>query len=330
MLVPNRHASSNSYRYGFQGQEKDNELKGAGNSYDFGARMLDPRIGRWFAPDRLESKMPSYSTYSFALNNPIGVIDKGGDFPVWIHYMMTYKAMINSGIDKRTAHEIAYYASTYADNPNATFMGINKALAINYFYDPSRLDYDQELGANELPLSQSDELIESVSIHAMMTYWEDIAPAEALKRALYGGTFLDREGNSIKIVGACTVVSSFKGMGFQNLTKNQKKMLGKALHTIQDAMIHKGGRWVDEHKDEAEVIYGHKSDHPDIYEALVTSFYQSSEVTNAIKATVKIITDIRKNESFNKNAKIDIKERNIKVKDKTSTKKPKIANPRYF
>ena len=33
MLVPNRHGSSNSYRYGFQGQEKDDELKGEGNSF---------------------------------------------------------------------------------------------------------------------------------------------------------------------------------------------------------------------------------------------------------------------------------------------------------
>lgn len=330
MLVPNRHGSSDSYRYGFQGQEMDNELKGEGNSYDFGARMLDPRVGRWFAPDRMESKMPSYSTYSFALNNPIAVIDKGGEFPVWIHYMITYRSLINSGIDKKTAHEIAYYASTYADNPNKTFMRINKALALNYFYDPSRLDYDEELGANELDYSQSDELIQAVSIHAMMTYWEDITPAEAVKRALYGGTFFDREGNSIKIVGAYNVVNSFKGMSFQNLTKEQKKLLGVALHTIQDAMIHKGGRWADEHKDEAEVIYGNKSDHPDVYEALVTSFYQSSEVTNAIKATNKIIMDINKNAIYNKKTKIDIKERNIKVKDKTATQKPKVVNPRYF
>jgi len=39
MLVPNRHSSSNSYRYGFSGKELDNELKGEGNSYDFGAPL---------------------------------------------------------------------------------------------------------------------------------------------------------------------------------------------------------------------------------------------------------------------------------------------------
>jgi len=32
MLIPNRHANSSSYRYGMQGQEMDNEIKGEGNS----------------------------------------------------------------------------------------------------------------------------------------------------------------------------------------------------------------------------------------------------------------------------------------------------------
>ena len=61
--------------------EKDDELKGIGNSYDFGARMLDPRVGRWFAPDLLESGYPSYSTYNYTLNNPIYFIDPNGKGP---------------------------------------------------------------------------------------------------------------------------------------------------------------------------------------------------------------------------------------------------------
>lgn len=59
--------------------EKDDELKGIGNSYDFGARMLDPRVGRWFAPDPLESNFPFESPYVFASNNPIIYIDSEGE-----------------------------------------------------------------------------------------------------------------------------------------------------------------------------------------------------------------------------------------------------------
>ncbi len=79
MLLPGRHANTGDYRYGFQGQELDNEIKGEGNSYDFGARMLDPRVGRWFARDPLEKKYPYITPYSFAGNSPLQIIDVGGE-----------------------------------------------------------------------------------------------------------------------------------------------------------------------------------------------------------------------------------------------------------
>jgi len=47
MEMPGRIASSEDYRYGFNGKEKDDEVKGSGNSLDFGARMYDSRLGRW-------------------------------------------------------------------------------------------------------------------------------------------------------------------------------------------------------------------------------------------------------------------------------------------
>jgi RHS repeat-associated protein len=80
MLVPGRHGedASANYRYGFNGKEMDDEVKGEGNSYDYGARMYDPRIGRWSKPDPKEIKYPSYSPYNYALNNPIYYLDPDG------------------------------------------------------------------------------------------------------------------------------------------------------------------------------------------------------------------------------------------------------------
>ena len=78
MLVPNRHASSNNYRYGFQGQEKDDELKGEGNSLNYTFRMHDPRVGRFFAVDPLAPKYPFYSPYHFSSNSPISSIELEG------------------------------------------------------------------------------------------------------------------------------------------------------------------------------------------------------------------------------------------------------------
>jgi RHS repeat-associated protein len=69
MIEPGRsYAASGAYRYGFQGQEKDDEIKGEGNSVDFTFRVYDPRLGRFLSVDPLTSKYPNNSSYSFQEN----------------------------------------------------------------------------------------------------------------------------------------------------------------------------------------------------------------------------------------------------------------------
>ncbi len=41
------------YRYGFNGKENDNEVKGEGNQQDYGFRIYDPRLGRFLSVDPL-------------------------------------------------------------------------------------------------------------------------------------------------------------------------------------------------------------------------------------------------------------------------------------
>lgn len=72
----------NTYRYGFQGQERDDEVKGSGNSYDFGARMLDSRLGRWLKMDPLAGKYASMSPYNFVANSPLLLVDPNGEWIV--------------------------------------------------------------------------------------------------------------------------------------------------------------------------------------------------------------------------------------------------------
>ncbi len=69
--LPNRHEAGNEYRYGFQGQEKDDEIKGEGNSINYKYRMHDARIGRFFAADPLAPKYPHNSPYAFSENRVI-------------------------------------------------------------------------------------------------------------------------------------------------------------------------------------------------------------------------------------------------------------------
>jgi RHS repeat-associated protein len=72
--------SSPSYKYGFNGMEKDAEMYGSdGSSYDFGARMYDARVGRWLSCDFFEPKYPQMSPYVFANNKPILLYDIDGN-----------------------------------------------------------------------------------------------------------------------------------------------------------------------------------------------------------------------------------------------------------
>lgn len=77
MLMPGRQFSS-GYRYGFNGMEKDDEIKGAGNSYTTEFRQYDPRLGRWLSLDPLMLKFPWQSPYVAFNNNPIRYSDPLG------------------------------------------------------------------------------------------------------------------------------------------------------------------------------------------------------------------------------------------------------------
>ena len=76
MMHPGR--NGNKYRFGFQGQEMDNEVKGTGNSINFKYRMHDPRIGRFFAVDPLAKKYPYNSPYAFSENRLIDGVELEG------------------------------------------------------------------------------------------------------------------------------------------------------------------------------------------------------------------------------------------------------------
>jgi len=78
MLVPKCNYSNPVYRYGFQGQEKDNEIKGIGNSINYKFRMHDPRVGRFFAVDPLAKKYPWNSSYAFSENRVIDGVELEG------------------------------------------------------------------------------------------------------------------------------------------------------------------------------------------------------------------------------------------------------------
>jgi len=85
MVMSERSGSESSaeYRFGFNGMEYENELYQPGNAYDFGARVYDGRIGRWFSVDPYRAKYPDLTPYAFSGNSPLFIIDPNGK-ELWI------------------------------------------------------------------------------------------------------------------------------------------------------------------------------------------------------------------------------------------------------
>ena len=82
MVMPGRsYTAGTGYRYGFNGKENDNEVKGNGNQQDYGMRIYDSRISRFLSVDALAKEYPELTPYQFAGNIPIAAADLDGNEP---------------------------------------------------------------------------------------------------------------------------------------------------------------------------------------------------------------------------------------------------------
>ncbi|MBZ0194931.1 MAG: hypothetical protein K8G78_07535, partial [Deltaproteobacteria bacterium] len=79
MIMGGRNSSADdAHRYGFNGKENDNEVKGEGVQQDYGFRIYDARLARFLSVDPLTKNYPSWSPYPFAMNRVIDGVDLDG------------------------------------------------------------------------------------------------------------------------------------------------------------------------------------------------------------------------------------------------------------
>lgn len=141
--LPGRTWQASEYRFAFNGKEKDDETYGDGNTLDFGARIYDSRLGKWFSRDPKSDFYPEISPYSYAMLNPIFMIDDGGK-EVYVYW--TFNAqnkpvlnikitgiVINSGGGSPTAEEITNAILDLQKEMNVLYN--NYADAEKYLFD---------------------------------------------------------------------------------------------------------------------------------------------------------------------------------------------------
>jgi RHS repeat-associated protein len=179
MQMPGRSTNGDKYRYGYNGMEKDNELKGVGNSYTTEFRQYDPRLGRWLSLDPLAEQAPGWSPYRAFFDNPILFADPDGLFETRKAARAERRAAINEGAtvgyvkyDKKAGEY--YFKRTDGDPKDFSFTrNIWSAKSSNGGYKGSIEFYDAADARGAVPSNSSSHVNESfeVGMYTVVPYY---------------------------------------------------------------------------------------------------------------------------------------------------------------
>ena len=155
MVMPGRRYSADAtYRYGFNGQEKDSEIAGDANNYSAEFWQYDPRLGRRWNIDPIDKEWES--PYAAFANNPIWHIDPTGADTA--KYLTNGQLVDAVKIARKVAQKVAKIKG--ADFHNTAYM--NEVLK-------SAQDYAIN---NKLSLGASAEFVETASEYFSLYYWQ--------------------------------------------------------------------------------------------------------------------------------------------------------------
>lgn len=150
---------ANGYRYGFNGKENDNEVKGNGNQQDYGMRIYDPRLGRFLSVDPITSKYPELTPYQFASNSPIWGVDWDGlELRIYTETKGTGHTFITV---KNKDDVIVYTYGRYAGGDAITGGTTGKGVLIKYTGEKAKDFIKTELYRMEAEAFQIDDADET-------------------------------------------------------------------------------------------------------------------------------------------------------------------------
>jgi len=229
--------NTTGYRYGFNGKEKDDEVKGEGDSYDFGARIYDSRLARWLAMDPLYPKYPSHSSYSFALNTPVQAIDPKGEDIFYVTQSTNSKGDV----------EIKQQNFTNIINTLASTEK-GKALLEHYINNPKEHLYidigvitnkEAETSLDATYTFSKGQL--SMATDSKSGQFENNYPSETPELSGFNGVVVDQKADKSSFITLAEESFSVKDPNFYSIYSGPKlgaKVLGHAIGAHSDEIGH--------------------------------------------------------------------------------------------
>ena len=157
-LIFNTKGTFNLYKYGFNGQEKDDEVSGTGSSYTAEYWQYDSRLGRrWNVDPYVKAEISGYCAFR---NNPIVFVDPEGN----TDYYNKSGAWIGwDGVDNK-AKNIVLTTSTENIIREATAQGNVIAMNEKYYRDIIPVPTDLETQAWDRAYSNTESSFKEQSI----------------------------------------------------------------------------------------------------------------------------------------------------------------------
>ncbi len=202
-LLPGRNYSSDSYRFGFQGQEKDDEMYGStGTAISFEYRVHDARVGRFLSIDPLARNYPFYSPYAFSGNRVI---------------------------DSREIEGLEPRQEIYGPDQLVPVLSIPASSTIQVPIHPGGLDYLKGKGPVQKPPLTWQQKAELVNLVLPIEFWANVIDGRNIdgSKATVGGTVL----NTIGIIP----IPGFKQMGLLRKVKFGDEFIDVVERTVKNS-----------------------------------------------------------------------------------------------
>lgn len=265
MGMPGRLYNTEQYRFGFGGMEKDDEVSGAGATYDFGGDSYDARIGRRKSPDPEWKKGPGISPYSTFFNNPILHNDTKGRWPEETHTAIITAVAIKLEKDYGiilSQNQINWMIAGSIDADKLDNQATERSF-IHYMQDP-KVTKEQAVkdannwiktNINEYASGNEDEAAYMALGRATHTMMDATSPTHTKQNA--DGTYEpienDLPGLDAKTVAGVFIVPGYipvagyrvykhvSGEGKEEAKQQMDKSVGNVVNVIGDAFKAKNG-----------------------------------------------------------------------------------------